>query len=139
MQRPIVIMLVSSSGVLLDSSVVIQHFRGGKNLLQALGGFEVLYLPYVSLAELYTGACRSLRAERHLQQITLFLDAVDVLMPDERTPLMYGRIAADLAERGTPIPQNDVWIAAIALQTGLPLATQDRHFEAVSGLTVVML
>jgi tRNA(fMet)-specific endonuclease VapC len=130
-------MAISSSGLLLDSSVVIRHFRGGKDLLGALGDFEVFYLPYVALAELYAGAYRSLRAERNLHQISSFLDAVDVLLPDEETPLVYGRIASELAQKGTPIPQNDIWIAAIALQTGLPLATEDNHFRMVSGLSLV--
>lgn len=130
-------MAISSSGLLLDSSVVIRHFRGGKDLLGALGDFEVFYLPYVALAELYAGAYRSLRAERNLQQISSFLDAVDVLLPDEETPLVYGRIASELAQKGTPIPQNDIWIAAIALQTGLPLAMEDNHFRTVSALNLV--
>jgi tRNA(fMet)-specific endonuclease VapC len=91
----------------------------------------------VALAELYAGAYRALRAERNLQQIALFLDAVDVLLPDEETPLVYGRIASELAQKGTPIPQNDIWIAAMSLQTGLPLATDDKHFKAVSGLHLV--
>jgi tRNA(fMet)-specific endonuclease VapC len=128
---------ISSSGLLLDSSVVIRHFRGGHELLGALGNLEVFYLPYVALAELYAGAYRSLRSERNLQQISSFLDAVDVLLPDEETPLVYGRIASELAQRGPPIPQNDIWIAAIALQTGLPLATEDNHFRTVSGLNLV--
>ena len=130
-------MAVSSSGLLLDSSVVIRHFRGGRELLGALDNFEVFYLPYVVLAELYAGAYRSLRSERNLQQISSFLDAVDVLLPDEETPLVYGRIASELAQKGTPIPQNDIWIAALGLQTGLPLATEDNHFRTVSGLNLV--
>ena len=84
-------MAISSSGLLLDSSVVIRHFRGGRELLGALGNFEVFYLPYVALAELYAGAYRSLRSERNLQQISSFLDAVDVLLPDEETPLVQRR------------------------------------------------
>jgi tRNA(fMet)-specific endonuclease VapC len=123
--------------LLLDSSVVIRHFRGGHELLGALDNFEVFYLPYVVLAELYAGAYRSLRSERNLQQISSFLDAVDVLLPDEETPLVYGRVASELAQKGTPIPQNDIWIAAIALQTGLPLATEDNHFRTGSGLNLV--
>ena len=130
-------MAISSSGLLLDSSVVIRHFRGGKDLLGALGDFEVFYLPYVALAELYAGAYRALRAERNLQQIALFLDAVDVLLPDDQTPLVYGRIASELAQKETLIPQNDIWIAAMALQTGLLLATEDKHFKMVSGLSLV--
>jgi predicted nucleic acid-binding protein len=83
-------MAISSSGLLLDSSVVIRHFRGGQELLGALGSFELFYLPYVALAELYAGAYGSLRSERNLQ-ISSFLDAVDVLLPDEETPLVQRR------------------------------------------------
>jgi len=108
-------MAISSSGLRLDRSVVIRHFRGGKELLGALGDFEVFYLPYVALAELYAGAYRALRAERNLQRIALFLDAVDVLLPDNQPPLVYGRIASELAQKETLMPQNDIWIAAMAL------------------------
>ncbi len=94
-------------------------------------------MSFISLAELYAGAYRSARPEKNLQQITRFLDAVDVLLPDESTPEIYGRISAQLARAGTPIPQNDIWIAAIALQSNLPLATSDRHFQYVTGLSVL--
>lgn len=132
-------MSVSSNGLLLDSSVVIRHFRGGKDLIGLIGDFQVLYLPYIALAELYAGAYRSLRSEENLQRISLFLDAVEVLLPDEDTPLLYGRIASELAQKGAPIPQNDIWIASIALQTGLPLATADRHFQSINGLKLVVI
>jgi len=126
-------------GVLLDTSVVVRHFRDGGVFTSKLAEYEELYLPQVALAELYAGAFRSAYPEKNLQQITRFLEAVDVLLPDESTPEIYGQISAHLARAGTPIPQNDIWIAAIALQSSLPLATSDRHFENVAGLTVLLL
>jgi tRNA(fMet)-specific endonuclease VapC len=60
-----------------------------------------------------------------------------VLLPDEATPELYGRISAQLAQAGTPIPQNDIWIAALALQSDLPLATRDAHFSHVTGLQLL--
>ncbi len=124
--------------VLLDTSVVIRHFRDATALSEKLDDYEELYLPQAALAELYAGAFRSARPEKNLQQITRFLEAVDVLVPDESTPEIYGRISAQLAQAGAPIPQNDIWIAAIALQSGLPLATADNHFQHVTGLTVLL-
>jgi tRNA(fMet)-specific endonuclease VapC len=59
------------------------------------------------------------------------------LLPDEATPELYGRIFAQLAQAGTLIPQNDIWIAAIALQSDLPLATGDAHFGHVTGLQLL--
>ena len=109
-------MAISSSGLLLDSSVVIRHFRGGQELLGALGSFELFYLPYVALAELYAGAYRSLRSERSLQQISSFLDAVDVLMPDEETPLVQrrgachdqgGTLHSAILERSSLVPASN--------------------------------
>ena len=130
-------MATPGKSVLLDTSVVIRHFRDGNALASHLAAFEELYLPQTALAELYAGAFRSARPEKNLQQIERFLEAVDVLPPDESTPELYGRISAQLAQAGTPIPQNDIWIAAIALQSGLPLATCDAHFGHVTGLQLL--
>ena len=89
------------------------------------------------MAGLYAGAFRSARPEKNLEQIHRFLEAVDVLLPDASTPELYGRISAQLAQAGTPIPQNDIWIAAIVLQSNLPLTTCDAHFNQVTGLQVL--
>jgi tRNA(fMet)-specific endonuclease VapC len=126
------------NSVLLDTSIVVRHFRDGKALAAKLAVFEEIYLPQTAVAELYAGAFRSARPEKNIQQIKRFLEAVDVVVSDESTPEVYGRISAQLAQGGTPIPQNDIWIAALALQSDLPLATFDQHFQHVKGLTVLL-
>jgi tRNA(fMet)-specific endonuclease VapC len=131
-------MATPGNSVLLDTSVVVRHFRDATALSEKVGAYGELYLPQAALAELYAGAFRSARPEKNLQQIARFLEAVDVLAPDESTPEVYGRISAQLAQAGTSIPQNDIWIAALALQSGLPLATADNHFQHVTGLTVLL-
>lgn len=128
----------AAKSVLLDTSVVIRHFRDGNALLSRLLEFEELCLPYVAMAELYAGAYRSVRPELHLDQIARFQEAVDVILPDDVTAEIYGRISAELMQSGTPIPQNDIWIAAIAIQTGLPLATSDKHFGMIKELRVLL-
>ena len=127
---------MSGNSLLLDTCVVVKHFRDATAVANKLAGYEYLYLPQHALGELYYGAYRSARPEKHLAQIERFLAAVDVLNPDEETSRLYGQIATALAVAGTPIPQNDIWIAAMALQTGLPLATCDDHFARITGLTV---
>jgi tRNA(fMet)-specific endonuclease VapC len=57
-----------------------------------------------------------------------------LLLPDERTAERYGDLKAELARLGKPVPDNDLWIAAIARQYDLPLATRDTHFTHVPGL-----
>jgi tRNA(fMet)-specific endonuclease VapC len=56
---------------------------------------------------------------------------------DESTTHLYARVFADLRAQGTPIPTDDVWIAALAMQHGLPLYTRDAHFRAVPGLATM--
>jgi tRNA(fMet)-specific endonuclease VapC len=131
-------MRISAKGVLLDTSVVIRHLRDRNAIVAKLLEYEEICLPYVALAELYAGAYRSSRPEWHLDQISRFQEAVDLILPDDATFEFYGRISAQLIQTGTPIPQNDIWIAAIALQTGLPLATADKHFGMVKGLSVLL-
>jgi tRNA(fMet)-specific endonuclease VapC len=128
---------MTPNSVLLDSSVVIRHFRDAKAIAAKLTAYEELYLPAPALAELYYGAYRSDRPQQHLEQIEQFLAAADVLTADQDTAKHYGKIAVQLARTGTPIPQNDIWMAALSIQCSLPLATLDRHFQLIQGLTVL--
>jgi tRNA(fMet)-specific endonuclease VapC len=66
-----------------------------------------------------------------------FLRATVVIDTDAQTSEQYGRIRAELAEAGRPIPENDIWIAAVALQHGWPLATRDEHFGRITGLEIL--
>ena len=130
-------MPTTPNSALLDSSVVIRHFRDADALAGKLAAYDELYLPGPALAELYYGAFKSDRPEEHLVQIEKFLAAADVLTPDQDTSMHYGKIAAQLARAGTPIPQNDIWMAALSIQCGLPLVTTDRHFQNVDGLSAL--
>jgi tRNA(fMet)-specific endonuclease VapC len=127
-----------SNSVLLDTNVVVRHFRNATPLADQLAAYEELYLPGPALAELYYGAFKSDRPQQHLDQIERFLAAADVLTPDQDTSKHYGKIAAQLARKGTPIPQNDIWMAALSIQCDLPLATTDRHFLHIDGLTLLL-
>jgi tRNA(fMet)-specific endonuclease VapC len=66
-----------------------------------------------------------------------FLQTATLLLPDQSTSEQYGEVKAELAGMGKPIPDNDIWIAAIARQFDLPLVTRDRHVAAVPRLTVL--
>jgi predicted nucleic acid-binding protein len=71
-----------------------------------------------------------------LQQM-LAVKSVSVLYADATTTLFYARIFADLRRNGTPIPTNDLWIAALAMQHGLPVFSFDRHFQNVQSIATV--
>jgi tRNA(fMet)-specific endonuclease VapC len=127
-------LLIAASGdVLLDTSIVIPYFRGEPGL-RALFLNAGLFLPQIVLGELYCGANLSVDPSKQHALIARFLSAVVVLSPGLHTSEHYGRLRAALSRAGTPIPENDIWIAALAIEHQLPLAARDSHFAKVSGL-----
>ena len=127
----------ATGSVLVDTSVVVAHFRGDQGVAPLLGETPVLFVPWIVLGELHYGAHRARRRQEGLALIREFLKIGVVLLPDELTAEVYGQIKAELAQAGTPIPDNDLWIAALAREYQLPLATKDRHFALVPGLSTL--
>ncbi|HEY1717319.1 MAG TPA: type II toxin-antitoxin system VapC family toxin [Verrucomicrobiae bacterium] len=123
----------ASGDVLLDTSVVIPFFKGDKVIGAKLAS-ATIYLPQTVLGELYCGANLSANPAKNRNEIQNFLAAVTVLSLGVATAEHYGQIRAALAKAGTPIPENDIWIAALAVEHGLPLAARDAHFEKIAGL-----
>lgn len=127
-----------TGNVLLDTTIVVEHLRAKTlSITERFKEFAKIYLPLTALGELLYGAYNSAFEAKALKQIEDFLKICVVLGPSERTAHYYGRIKADLTRQGKQIPQNDVWIAAVALEHSLPVATRDRHFSFVSGLTIL--
>lgn len=126
-----------NGNVLLDTTIVIAHMRGDATLTAKMQQASLLYLPLIALGELYYGAYRSRNQANGLAQVRAFLKAVVVLHPGEATAEHYGEIKAGLAQTGTPIPQNDIWIAALAKEYQLPLAARDDHFKLVNALSLL--
>ena len=120
--------------VLLDTSVIVDYFRGDQRLRPRFAAVTAMYVPLVVLGELHYGAQRAPRREEAVAQVREFLRTATLLLPDNKTAEQYGEIKAELARVGRPIPENDIWIAAMARQHDLPVATRDSHFAAVPRL-----
>jgi len=127
----------ATGNVLLDTSVVIPYLKGDAAIRRQIEAVPVLYLPITVVGELYCGAYASQHQARVLQEIRNFLTGVVMLGQSETTAECYGQIRADLAKAGTPIPENDIWIAALAREQGMLLVTRDAHFQRISGLNIV--
>jgi tRNA(fMet)-specific endonuclease VapC len=123
--------------VLLDTSVVVDYFRQDPRLHQKIEQIEDAYLPLIVLGELFYGVYKSKQRDKALAQVQEFSRGCIVLFPVESTAELYAQIKAELAVAGKMIPENDVWIAAMAKQQDLPLATRDHHFSFVSGITLL--
>ena len=126
-----------AQGILLDSSVIIAHFRGKLDLFQLVVPDEPLFMPLTVLGELLKGALKSAAPQKQQAKIGELLKIVAVVNPDAATAASYAQTSVALEARGRPIPENDIWIAAVALELDMPLAARDEHFDWVHGLTVL--
>lgn len=125
-----------SGRVLLDTNIVIALFAKEVVVEQHLAEAEEVFISSIVLGELYYGAQKSARVETNIARVSTFAAGSAVLVCDTATAQYYGAIKNQLRTKGTLIPENDIWIAAIARQHQLTLVTRDEHFQAVDGLTV---
>jgi tRNA(fMet)-specific endonuclease VapC len=126
-----------AAGILLDTSVVVAHLRGQIDVFALTTPEEPLFLPLVALGELYKGVEKSARAAHNRQLVDDFLQVAALLYPDTATAESYAKAAVALEANGQIIPENDLWIAAVAMECDMPLATRDAHFQRIEGLTVL--
>jgi len=131
--------MTHSNRALLDTSAVIALFAGEPSAVAAVEAKGEVLLPAIALGELYYGAYRSVRQESNLARLDEFGQRVAVLHCDAATARCYGEAKALLAAKGRPIPENDLWIAALALQHNAIVITRDAHFEQVKSLRVELL
>ena len=91
-------------------------------------------IPVIVLGEFRYGIAQSRHRATYEQWLKSELDHFEVLAVTAQTTITYATLRVALKEQGTPIPANDAWIAALALQHKLPVLTRDRHFDTVPGV-----
>ena len=123
--------------VLLDTTAIIALFGRDPAVIAVLSEVEATFIPTIALGELFYGAAKSEHADRNVARIEEFTRAQTVLPVNTETAAVYGRVKNQLRQHGRPIPENDIWIAAIALQYDLDLAARDAHFAEVEGLRLL--
>ena len=126
------------SRLLLDTSAYSAMRRGDQRLRQPLREATEVFLTPVVLGELLYGCVGGKLRSKNRRLLREFLDSerVDVALVDEDTAERYSAIRDHLRRQGTPIPTNDLWIAASAAQHGLVLLTLDHHFTEVPHILV---
>ena len=120
----------------LDTNRLTDLFQGDAELADRLGECDEVWLPLVVLAEIKAGFYGGTQQHRNevLLQSFLAKPTVGVLLPERETAEHYARLFVQLKRAGTPIPDNDLWIAALVLEHDLQLITRDQHFERVPQL-----
>lgn len=123
-----------AGNLLLDTNAVIAIFANDLAALNLLKKHSLSFLPCIVLGELYFGANHSLKPVENRTRIASFGSSITILPCTDVTAEHYGRIKNGLRQAGTPIPENDIWIASLAAQYDHPLMSNDRHFDNVVGL-----
>ena len=121
---------------LLDTNIVIALFANEPSVTENLRLAQAVFVPSIVIGELYFGAYRSGRVEANLQRVSEFASYANILNCDIDTAREYGRIKDLLRQAGRPIPENDIWIAAIGLQHDLTVISRDVHFDEIVGLII---
>jgi tRNA(fMet)-specific endonuclease VapC len=117
--------------VALDTNGYVDFCRGEAGTVDLLEKADSIHLPFVVLAELRAGFAVGRRGSENERVLGLFLGkpGVQVIYADDQTTHHYASLYRQLRRQGTPIPTNDIWIAALVLQHGLTLHARDRHFD----------
>jgi tRNA(fMet)-specific endonuclease VapC len=125
--------------VALDTNRYVDLCKGVESTVEALETADVVLLPFVVLAELRAGFLLGRRQVENERALNAFLlkDGVEVLFADDQTTHHYAAVYRQLRKQGTPIPTNDMWLAALVLQHNLALHARDKHFEHLPQLVRV--
>lgn len=128
---------MSGKNYLLDTNIVIFSFKD-PGLKSKIESSNKIFIPSIVIGELYYGAEKSSKKKENIQRIELLIKESIILNCDEQTGKLYGKIKAQLRKKGNPIPENDIWIAAIAEQNNLVLVSQDVHFKHIDSIKTIM-
>jgi len=125
--------------LLIDTNIYTYALNGETKIIQILQRAQKISICSISIGELLSGFKAGSKENRNREELEEFLDSPRVQLHniDEDTAEFYAEIKNGLKKKGRPIPTHDIWIAATALQHGLKLYTNDRHFKYVPGLVLV--
>ena len=125
--------------IVIDTNAYSAYKRGKFEAEEVLATAETVVMPATVLGELLAGFRAGKRSKANHQELQEFLADPHVLFftVNAQTAEEYAKVYQHLRSQGTPIPTNDMWIAAMALQLEMPVFTYDAHFSKIEGLKIV--
>ena len=120
----------------LDTNRLTDLFQGDANLAAFLGGCDEVWIPFVVLAEMKAGFLGGTRQIQNAALLSNLLsrETVAILYAGRETTEQYARLFVQLKRAGTPVPDNDLWIAAQCLEHDVQLISRDGHFDKIPQL-----
>lgn len=125
--------------IVLDTNIVVDLLNGDKELIMRIRQYEMVFLPITVSGELLFGAKNSQKKEENLLKFRQFINSCEELNINNLVAETYSDIRLELKQKGKPIPENDIWIAAICIVNDLPLLTRDGHFKFINELKLEKL
>jgi len=122
---------------LLDTNIIIALFASEAAVQTNLANVSEVFISSIVVGELCYGARKSARTVENLERIDELVANSVVLGCEIETAHYYGKVKNQLRLKGRPLPENDIWISAIALQHKLLLVTRDAHFQNVEDLQTI--
>jgi tRNA(fMet)-specific endonuclease VapC len=124
--------------IALDTNAYSDFMRGEQARVAVIRAASHIYVPLIVLAELRAGFAAGNQQLTNAANLQRFLSSkrVSVLVPDEQTTHHYAQLFAQLRRKGTAMPMNDLWIAALVTQHNLVLCTSDAHFRQVPQIVI---
>lgn len=126
--------------IIIDTNFYVAFKRNNAEAVNLLQRADYIGVNTVILGELLAGFRCGNKERDNRSELDRFLDSarVNLLVVDDETSEFYAQVFSELRQKGRPIPSNDLWLAASALQHGLALATFDDHFTHISSLLLAL-
>ena len=123
----------------IDTNIYSAFKNGNQQITDILENADEVLIPVTVLGELYSGFQIGSLMEKNLNELDEFLSkpGISIISINKEIAFRYGFITKELRKKGTPIPTNDIWIAASTMDTGSILLSSDKHFKEVPGLMVL--
>lgn len=129
--------MVNMESIALDTNIVIDILNDKQSTIRLLKGFPVICLPIVVCGELLFGALNSKKHGTNVPLFHNFIKSCSILETNILVAEQYAEIRLQLKLSGKPIPENDIWIAALCIVNEIPLLTFDNHFTFIKNLNLV--
>lgn len=126
--------------IIIDTNFYSAFKRNDSEAVALLRRAECIGINSIILGELLAGFRCGNKEKQNRHELDQFLDSprVQLLAVDDETAEFYAQVFPELRQKGRPIPSNDLWLAASALQHGFALATYDDHFDSINGLLLAL-
>lgn len=125
------------NGNLIDTNVIIKMLNGDSEAGRIFDSLDHIYISVITAGELFYGANKSSQANENLKLFQDFISEYPIIGIDDKTSRVFGEIKAELVKTGQNLPENDLWIAASALQHDLTVVSFDSHFKNIKDLKVL--